>query len=91
MTKKGISDAVKQVAGITSTQADKAVSTVIQAISNALVRGEEVPLIGFGTFKVVDVPERNGHNPRTGEAITIAAHKNVKFVAGKALKEKVND
>lgn len=90
MTRKSISDAVKQLTGISPDKADKAVSTVFQAIGNALGRGESVQIPGFGTFKVSDIAERQGHNPATGESITIAAHKAVKFTAGKPLKEKIN-
>lgn len=90
MTKKGISDAVKQLTGISTDKADKAVSTVFQAIGNALARGEEVQILGFGTFKVSEVAERQGRNPATGEYINIPAHKAVRFSAGKSLKDKVN-
>lgn len=91
LTKADITNSVKEVVkGLTNEQASKAVATVFQAISNAMERGDEVTIVGFGTFKVTEIPQRQGYNPQTGEAITIAAHNAVKFSAGKQLKEKVN-
>lgn len=90
MKKKEISEAVKKVAAITTGQADMAISVVFQSITHALERGDEVQIVGFGTFKVVEIAERQGHNPSTGETITIAAHKAVRFIPGKNLKAKVN-
>jgi DNA-binding protein HU-beta len=60
------------------------------AITESLVNGEPVALLGFGTFEVRDRAARTGRNPRTGETIQIAATKNPAFKAGKALKEAVN-
>jgi DNA-binding protein HU-beta len=91
MTKQDIINNVKDVVkNISNEDAKKAVNATLQSIENALVRGDEVQLIGFGTFKVSDKPERKGHNPKTGEEITIPAHKAVAFKAGKAVTEKVN-
>ena len=58
-------------------------------ISQALARGDEVAIVGFGSFAPIARPERQGRNPRTGEAVTFAASRGVKFKAGKALKEAV--
>ena len=55
-----------------------------------MVNGGKVQLIGFGTFEVVERPERMGRNPKSKETITIAASRVPKFKAGKALKDKVN-
>lgn len=68
-----------------------AVNTVFYEIAKSVVFGDEARIDGFGTFKRVDKAERAGRNPRTGETITIAAHKDVVFKAGKALKESVNN
>jgi DNA-binding protein HU-beta len=54
------------------------------------VKGDDIQLIGFGTFTVVERAERTGHNPATKQAITIPASKSPKFKAGKALKDKLN-
>ncbi|NTV17779.1 MAG: HU family DNA-binding protein, partial [Chlorobiaceae bacterium] len=61
----------------------------ISVVSESLKNGEDVSLVGFGTFSIVDRAEREGRNPLTGEAITIAAKKVVKFKPGKTLKEEV--
>lgn len=90
MIKQDIISNVKDVAKISGDEAKKAVNTVLQSIENALIRGEEIQLIGFGTFKVTDKPERKGRNPKTGEDIIIPAHKSVSFKAGKAVNDKVN-
>lgn len=84
---------VEIVAAKTSTSkkaAEAAVSAVLDAISEALVEGEKVQLIGFGTFEVKSVAEKEGRNPQTGAAITIPACKRPVFSAGKGLKDAVN-
>ena len=63
-----------------------AVNTVFNEIIEAVTSGDEARIDSFGTFKSVDKPERTGRNPRTGEPITIAAHKAIVFKAAKALK-----
>ncbi|WP_144395760.1 HU family DNA-binding protein, partial [Pseudomonas sp. Kh7] len=63
---------------------------ITQGIEQALSQGEEVALIGFGTFKVTERAARTGRNPKTGEPIQIAASKSPAFKAGKALKEVCN-
>lgn len=91
MNKKTVIENVKAVVpSLTSKQGETVANVVLQSIANGLERGEEVQLPGFGTFKVADIPERQGRNPRTGEAITIPAHKVVKFKAGKDLSGKIN-
>lgn len=79
-----------QDAGLSKKDASTAVNTVFDAITNALTAGDAVSILGFGTFSVKERPERQGHNPATGDSITIAASKNVSFKAGKGLKDKVN-
>lgn len=75
---------------MTKRDADAAIKAVTQGISDLLANGQEISLIGFGKFSVKDVPARTGRNPSTGEAIQIAARKQVKFTVGKALKDSVN-
>lgn len=84
-------DLVKAVAatGISQEAAKKAIDAAIAAVKEALVSGESVQLIGFGTFSVVDKPAREGVNPATGEKIHIAAKKVAKFKPGKELAEAV--
>jgi len=76
-------------AGLTKKDAVTAVDTVFSSITDALVKGESVALLGFGTFSVKERGERKGRNPSTGATITIAASKSVTFKPGKALKDKV--
>ena len=68
-------------------QAEATVAAVLAPITDALGRGEEVKLNGFGAFEIVDRPARSGRNPQTGAAIEIAASRSVKFKAAKALRD----
>ena len=89
MTKTDLINAVAAKAEVSKKDADKAVSAVLSAISDSLIAGEKVQLVGFGTFEVRDRAAREGKNPATGEKITIAATKVPAFKAGKALKDAV--
>ena len=84
-------DLVNEVAKVLNTKKDAqaAVDVVFSSITEALGQGDDVSLVGFGTFKVGNRKARKGRNPQTGEEIHIAASKIPKFVAGKALKEAV--
>ena len=75
--------------GLTKKDAEAAVNTVFGAIGDALAKGENVALLGFGTFTVKTRAAREGRNPRTGEVVKIKASKVPAFKAGKALKDKV--
>lgn len=90
MNKSQLVEHIAQTADLSKVKAEAALSATIEGISNALSNGEEVALVGFGTFKVNERAARTGRNPRTGEAIQIAATKTPAFKAGKALKEAVN-
>lgn len=90
MNKTELVDAVAEGADLSKAAAGRAVDSLISSITAALQKGEQVALVGFGTFLVRDRAERAGRNPRTGETITIPAAKNPAFKAGKALKEAVN-
>ncbi|CCG43032.1 HU family DNA-binding protein [Magnetospirillum molischianum] len=81
--------AVAESTGLSKTEAATAVDAVFQAISNALKEGDEVRLVGFGTFAVTDRAASEGRNPRTGEKISIPASKLPKFKAGKGLKDAI--
>ena len=89
MNRTELAAAVAEKTGMTKVDAKKAVDAALQAIEGALVANEQVALLGFGTFAVVERPERQGVNPSTGEKITIAAKKAVKFKAGAALNAKL--
>jgi len=75
---------------LSKADATRAVDAVFDTISSQLSGGEEVRLVGFGTFSVSDRRATEGRNPRTGEKIQIPASKQPKFKAGKQLKESVN-
>ena len=89
MNKTELINAVAAKAEISKKDADKAVAAVFASIEEALVAGDKVQLIGFGTFEVKERAARTGHNPKTGEAIEIAAAKIPGFKAGAALKNAV--
>ncbi len=90
MNKTDLINVVAAEANLSKKDAEAAINAVVSAVSNALAEGDKVQLIGFGTFEVKTVPEREGRNPRTGEAIKIAATKKPSFTASKVLKDKVN-
>lgn len=90
MNKVELIAAVAEKAGLTKKDAEKAVAAVVDSIEGALVNGDKVQLIGFGTFEVRERAARVGRNPQTKEEITIAASKQPVFKAGQALKKAVN-
>ena len=89
MNKVELINAVAAKAEISKKDADKAVAAVLASIQDALVAGDKVQLIGFGTFEVKERAARTGHNPLTGSTIEIAASKVPAFKAGAALKNAV--
>ena len=90
MNKAELIDAVASGADISKAAASRALDSMIEAVSDALKSGDQVNLVGFGTFSVRDRAARTGRNPRTGETINIPAAKIPGFKAGKALKDAVN-
>ncbi|MBF0092950.1 MAG: HU family DNA-binding protein [Alphaproteobacteria bacterium] len=90
MNKNDLIAAVASGSGLTKADAAKAVDSVFDAISSALKAGDEVRLVGFGTFTVSERAASEGRNPRTGEKIQISASKQPKFKAGKGLKDAIN-
>jgi DNA-binding protein HU-beta len=90
VNKAELIDAVAEGADISKAAATRAVDTMFDSIANALKGGDQVTLVGFGTFSVKERAARTGRNPRTGEPIQIAASKVPGFKAGKALKDAVN-
>ena len=90
MTSKSTLVEALAAAGLSKADSKKAVETVFETISKALIAGDKVQLVGFGTFSINERPERQGINPATKQTITIAAKKVVKFKAGSALDEQVN-
>ncbi len=90
MNKSELVDAIASAADLPKTAAGRALDAVIGAITAELKDGGSVSLVGFGVFSVKERAARTGRNPRTGEAIEIAAAKIPSFKAGKALKDAVN-
>ncbi len=89
MNKNELVDAVANIASLKKADAVKAVDAVFESIADALKKGTEVRLVGFGTFSVGKRAASEGRNPRTGEKIQIAASKTPKFKAGKQLKDAI--
>ncbi|MCX7988548.1 MAG: HU family DNA-binding protein [Thermodesulfovibrio sp.] len=89
MTKADLIGKVASKAELTKAEAAKALDATIEAIKEALKKGEKVTLVGFGSFYVTKRKARKGRNPRTGQEIKIPATKIPKFSAGKSLKDAV--
>lgn len=90
MNKADFVAAVADAADLSRAQAASAVDAMVSVITKTLKKGENVTLVGFGTFEVRERAARQGRNPKTGETIDIGASKNPSFKAGKALKDAVN-
>ena len=90
MNKSELIDAIAASADIPKAAAGRALDAVIESIEGALKEGDQVALVGFGTFSVKERAARTGRNPQTGTPIEIAAAKIPSFKAGKALKDAVN-
>ena len=91
MNKTDLVNVIAAEAELTKKQAEAALNATLDAVANALKNGDKVQLIGFGTFEVKTVAEREGRNPKTGETIKIAAAKKPAFSASKVLKDSVNE
>lgn len=87
MNKSELIDAMAASADIPKAAAGKALDAMVEALTDALKKGDSVTLVGFGTFYVGERAERTGRNPKTGETIKIPAAKSPKFRAGKTLKD----
>lgn len=90
MNKNDLISAVAETSGLPRAEATKAVEGVFDTITAALKKGEDVRLVGFGTFSVSKRKASTGRNPRTGETMEIKASAQPKFKAGKGLKDSVN-
>jgi DNA-binding protein HU-beta len=90
LNKADMIEHIAQSAEISKLAAERAVDALVGAVKSSLKKGQMVTLVGFGSFYVGRRAARTGRNPRTGEALEIAAARVPKFRAGKALKEAVN-
>ena len=89
MTKSELIASVSEKTGMTKKDTEKAITAIIDSITEALEKGDKVQLVGFGTFEVRERAERTGINPQTQQKIKIAATKTPAFKAGATLKEAV--
>ena len=90
MNKTEFVDAFAEKVSCTKVEAGKMVNAFFDLISYTLKDGNDIRVVGFGTFKVVDVKEKNITNPQNGSKMTVPASKRVRFAVGKALKDAVN-
>ena len=91
MDKTELIDKIAAGAGISKADAKKALDATTNALKEALVAGDKIQLVGFGTFSVSERPAREGINPATKEKIQIAAKKVAKFKAGAELADAINE
>lgn len=89
MNKSELIDSIAEKADLSKAAAGKALDAVVGTVTESLKKGEDVSIIGFGTFGISSRSARTGRNPKTGETINIPAGKAPKFKAGKALKDAV--
>lgn len=90
MNKTELIEKIATQSGLSKADSKKALDTTVEALKEALVGGDKIQLVGFGTFSVNERPARQGINPATKQKIEIAAKKVVKFKAGAELSEAVN-
>jgi DNA-binding protein HU-beta len=90
MNKQELIDAVAHGTSTSKSAAAETIDAFLETVRNAVVKGDVVQLIGFGSFGTGARAARTGRNPKTGEPLQIAASKTVKFTAGKAFKDAVN-
>ena len=90
MNKPEIIQAMVEKTGLTKKDVELALAAFQEVVTETLISGDKVQLVGFGTFDITNRAERQGQNPKTQEKIIIAACKTPKFKAGKALKDAVN-
>jgi DNA-binding protein HU-beta len=90
MNKTELVAAMAEKAQLSKKDAEAALKAFTDVVAEELKKGEKILLVGFGTFEVSERAARTGRNPLTGKEITIAASKDPKFKAGKALKDSVN-
>lgn len=90
MNKTDLINAIAEKAELTKADAGRALEAFFETVQKSLKKGEDVSVVGFGTFTVRKRAARTGRNPRTGQQIKIKASKNPSFKAGKALKDAIN-
>ena len=91
MNKQELINEIAEQSGLTKKDVGIFLETLIKVTEESVTNGEKVQLVGFGTFEKVHRAEKKGHNPRTGEEITISPSNSVKFKVGKQFKDRVNN
>lgn len=89
MRKPELASAIAEQADLSKDKAGQVLNVILDEITGSVAKGQDVTLIGFGSFTVRERAARTGKNPQTGEALKIPASKNVTFKAGKSLKDSV--
>ena len=87
VNKAELVDLIADKADISKASAARVLDATLEGIADALREGDQVALVGFGTFSVKHRAERQGRNPKTGESMTIAASRNASFKPGKMLRD----
>ncbi len=90
MNRMELVSAIAEKSELSKKDAEKALKAFTDVVAEELKKGEQIQLVGFGTFKVSERAAREGRNPQTGETMQIKASKTPKFTAGKALKDALN-
>jgi len=90
MNKAELINSMAEKTGLPKKEAEKALNAFMESVEEALINGDKIQLVGFGSFEVKDRAERKGRNPQTKEEITIPASRVPVFKVGKALKDAVN-
>lgn len=90
MNKSELVNKMAEKGSLSKKDAEKALNALLESVEEALVNGDKVQLVGFGSFEVRERAARKGRNPQTKEEITIEASKSPIFKVGKALKDSVN-
>lgn len=90
MNKAELVEAIASSCDLSKAQAERVINSVVETVSGALKKGDDVAIVGFGTFKVAARAARTAKNPQTGAPVKVAARKVPKFTPGKGLKDLVN-
>jgi DNA-binding protein HU-beta len=90
MNKQELIDAIAAESGLSKKDSKEALDAIVKTVGVTLKKGENISLVGFGSFSVIQKAARTGKNPQTGKPIQIAAKKAVKFKPGKELADSVN-
>jgi DNA-binding protein HU-beta len=90
MNKSELANALSEETGLTKSDSEKAINSFINIMESALKKGDDVTLVGFGSFSVKRTAGRSGRDFKTGETMQIPPRNSVKFKPGKNLKDSVN-